>query len=51
MIALFNYGVLTELKARADFPCKEVKVEEFVFKLEEVVETKVAWVRVMVRHF
>ena len=26
-----------------DFPCKEEKVEDFVVKLEEVVETKVAY--------
>ena len=26
-----------------DFPCKKEKVEDFVFKLEEVVETKVAY--------
>merc|ERR1711895_406762 len=26
-----------------DFPCKEEKVEDFVLKLEEVVETKVAY--------
>ena len=29
--------------ASEDSPCKEEKVEDFVFKLEKVVETKVAY--------
>ena len=38
-----SHKCLLECKIDEDSSCKEEKVEDFVFKLEEVVETKVAY--------